>query len=81
MTNVPYRKHEFPDGAIRCFWCGVRKEHHDKNPAEYTCLAREAPRPEPRRRISALDDTEVISGRLKELNKETLEWLARPSAS
>lgn len=80
MSNVPYRQHEFPNDALRCQWCGVKKEYFEKSPDGYTCLAREAPRPEPRRRISALDDIEVISGRIKELDKETLEWLGRPNA-
>ena len=68
------REHEFREGW--CLHCGAK--HHPQMTA--TCLERRAAlATEPRRRVSALDDSDAISARLGELRAEKEAALNTPA--
>ena len=73
------RQHDFPVGVltsqVRCIYCGGLWR------AEMTaqCIDRPDPAPEPRRRVSAMEDVDTISARIEELRREHQEALNAPA--
>jgi len=54
------------NGRVYCRWCGFwMRENYTA-----TCVDRATVAPEPRRRVSAMDDFDTIASRLEELRKE-----------
>ncbi len=82
MTEPHKEGHAFPDGAERCIHCGTLATL----PGLTACPGAQGRgterqlRPEPARRVYAVDDAEIIHGRLLERETERLEALNRPRA-
>jgi hypothetical protein len=80
MTIAHQWTEQTEEGRERCIHCGTSRAMH--NAAPQNCVPRwsekEALGPEPGRRVYAVDDTDTIYQRIRELDMERQERLNKP---